>query len=79
LHFRFFVGDVISGVGFRPVILKVGGIASLGMILRSKGAKKAKGTIGEKQHKGGENAQPLIDHKLTSVAYSYELLVSCNF
>jgi len=31
----------------------MGGISPLGAILRSKGAK---------QYKGGENAQPLIDH-----------------
>jgi len=38
-----------------PVLLKVGGIAPKAAILRGKGAK---------QHKGGENAQPLplIDH-----------------
>jgi len=36
---------------------------TLGAILISKGAKKSKGSLGgEKQHKGGENAQPLIDH-----------------
>ena len=38
---------------FRPVFLKVGGIAPLGANLMGKGAKK---------HQGGENAQLLIDH-----------------
>jgi len=42
------------------VILKVGGIAYLGEILRSKGANKTNGVIGEKQHKGGESAQTLL-------------------
>jgi len=46
---------------FRSVILKVGGITHLGAILRGKGAIKPKGEIGGKQHKGGKNAQPLID------------------
>jgi len=41
------------------VFLKVGGIAPLGAILNGKGGKKTKGP---KQHKGGENAQPLVDH-----------------
>jgi len=45
----------------RSVVLKVGGISFLGAILRSKGAKKAKGEIGGKQHKGGENTLPLIN------------------
>jgi len=31
---------------FRPVFLKVGGIAPLGAILNGKGAKKPKGAIG---------------------------------
>jgi len=35
------------------VVLNMGGISPLGAILRGKGAK---------QYKGGENAQPLIDH-----------------
>ena len=45
---------------FTSVVLKVGGIIPLGTILRGKGAKKPKGEIGGKQHKGGKNAQPLI-------------------
>jgi len=44
------------------VFLKVGGTIPLGAILMGKGAKKTKGEIGGKQRKGGENAQPLIDH-----------------
>jgi len=39
------------------VVLKVGGIAPLAAILRDMGAKKSKGVIGGKTHKGGENAQ----------------------
>jgi len=39
---------------FRSVVLKVGGITSLGAILRGKGAIKPKGKIGGKQHKGGK-------------------------
>jgi len=40
-----------------PVFLKVGGIALLGAIFNGKGA------IGwAKQRKGGEKAQPVIDH-----------------
>jgi len=33
-------------LSFRTVVLKVGGIAPLGTILRGKGAKKTKGAIG---------------------------------
>jgi len=46
----------------RSVFLKVGEIAPKGAIFMSKGAKKTKGAIRGKQHKGCENAQPLIDH-----------------
>jgi len=51
----------------RPVVLKVGGpvvlkVAPMGEIVRGKGVKKQKGRQGAKQHKGGKNAQPLIDH-----------------
>jgi len=45
----------------RSVVLKVGGITTLGAILRDKVAIKPKGKIGGKQHKGGKNAQPLIN------------------
>jgi len=44
------------------VVPKVGEIASLGSILVGKGAKETKGGWGTKQHKGGKNDQPLIDH-----------------
>jgi len=48
---------------FSSVVLKVGGIAPKGAILRGKGAKKTKGaTGGQNTTKGGENAQALIDH-----------------
>ena len=33
----------------------------LGAILNGKGAKKQRGRQGAKQHRGGENAQPLVD------------------
>jgi len=46
---------------FRSVGLKVGGITRLVAILMGKGAIKLKGEIGRKQHKGGKNAQPLIN------------------
>jgi len=39
----------------------VGGIAPLGAILNGKGGKTKGGDRGAKQHKGGENAQPIID------------------
>jgi len=46
-----------------PVFLKVGGIAPLGAMFNSKGAKKANGAIvWAKQRQGGEKAQPVIDH-----------------
>jgi len=38
---------------FRPVVLKVGGFAALGAILKSKGAKK-KGAIGGKITRRGQ-------------------------
>jgi len=41
------------------VFLKVGGVALLAAIWMGKRAKKTKGA---KKRKGGENAQPLIDH-----------------
>jgi len=44
------------------VVLKVGEIGSLAAIVRARGRKSER--YGEKQHKGGENAQPLIDHQL---------------
>jgi len=45
------------------VVLKVGGIAPLGRFLGASRRKKNKGVNrGEKQHKGGRNAQPLIDY-----------------
>jgi len=48
----------------------------LGSILMGKGVKKTKGS---KQHKGAKmlNDQSVIE--LTSVAYYYDLLVSCKF
>jgi len=46
------------------VVLKEDGIAPLGAILTGKGRTKQRGRLGEKQHKGGENAKPppLIDY-----------------
>ena len=45
------------------MFLKVGGIAPLGAILRMvSGRNKQRGRQGAKQHQGGQNAQPLIDH-----------------
>jgi len=49
---------------FRSVVLKLGGIISLGAILRGKGATKQIEEIGGKQHKGGKNAQPLIHRRV---------------
>jgi len=46
---------------FRLVVLRVGGINPLGAILRGKGSINPKGEMGVKQHKGGKNAQPLIN------------------
>jgi len=45
-----------------PVVIKMGGIAPVGAILRSRRRKKQKGRQGAKQHKKDKNAQPLIDH-----------------
>jgi len=45
------------------MVLKEGGIVPLGTISRGKGAKKNKrGNRGERQHKGGENAQRQTDY-----------------
>jgi len=44
------------------VVLKVGGIAPLGAIVKGKGEKKRKGAIGGKTTLRGENAQALIEH-----------------
>jgi len=44
------------------------------------GEKNKGGYWGTKQHKGGENTQPLIDHWVNfSAAYYYDLLVCCKF
>jgi len=60
------------------VFLKVGEIVPKGAILRGKEGEKNKGVDrrGETTQRD-ENAQPLIE--LTSVVYSYDLLVSCKF
>jgi len=42
------------------VVLEVGGIAPLVSISMAKGANKTKGDRVAKQHKRGENVQPLI-------------------
>jgi len=56
----------------------VGEIVPKGAILRGKEGEKNKGVDrrGETTQRD-ENAQPLIE--LTSVVYSYDLLVSCKF
>ena len=64
------------------MVLKVGGIAPLGGDFEKQGGEKNKaGDKREKQHKGSENAQPLIDHWVNfSRHYDYDdLLVSCKF
>jgi len=43
----------------KPMVLKVGGFAPLGMVLRSKGANKTQWAIGGK-NKGVENAPTTI-------------------
>ena len=61
---------------FRTVVLKLGGITPLGAIFKGKGAIKPKGEIGGKQHKGGKNAQPLINR---GVNFNSLLLWHVNF
>ena len=39
----------------RPVVLKVGGIAPKGAILKGRGAKKLKGVVGGQNNTKGEN------------------------
>jgi len=51
----------------RPVVLKVGGpvvlkVAPWGRLWGARGLKNKRDDRGAKQHKGGKNAQPLIDH-----------------
>jgi len=64
---------------FIPVFLKVGGIAPLGAILNGKVAKKTKGAIGGRNNTKGAK---MLNHysiiEWTSVAYYYDLLVSCK-
>jgi len=55
-HRTFIVGRFIT------VVLTVSGIAPLGAILRDRDGKSEEGDRGTKQHKVGENAQPLHDH-----------------
>jgi len=60
-HIFFFFLSFFATRNFRSVVLKVGGTTPFGVILRGKGAKRPKGEMGEKQHKGGKNVQPLIN------------------
>jgi len=54
---------IIAKACRRAVFLKLSGITPLGGNFEWKGSEKTKGgNRGEKQHKGGKNAQPPIDH-----------------